>query len=548
MATLEELRKQRETYQSLIPTVSGDTQQRLLQAVEATNKRIMDMEAAEPAPVLDPTPALQAQQPVEVPQVPVTPIPESIPQLTPQGGISVVDRETQEAVIPAPSAQTPEPEVVSPEPTPLTEEGPRVVSLADIEAPARPTTTQPGAAIPISQTTQTSVKAGLEIPQEIKDSISAPLQAESELAASQQEFQRLGSEQQKVLEGQSALLTAEAEERRKRQENFFKDLEAKTKIIDDEAAALSKEKIDSRRFWKNQDTGTKIANSLFVILGGLGSALSGNQTNSALNILLKAADDDVKDQVANLENRKSMNKAQRTALKDTMNRFSTQEAGELAVLNTKLKAMDQKLAGYEAKAKTEAQKSNLAIARGRLEQEVKNNQLKIVQLEAPQVTTSTVTQALTPEGAAAKAAKGKKPQKFTQDETKAAGFASRMATAEKDLNESLKGTDPTGIISGGFQGMLPNVLKGEARQRFEQAQRNFITAVLRKESGAVIGADEFETERQKYFPVPGDSEEVLAQKAESRRQAIQSMQTAAGAALQPQEGTGKSKARQRFGQ
>jgi hypothetical protein len=63
-------------------------------------------------------------------------------------------------------------------------------------------------------------------------------------------------------------------------------------------------------------------------------------------------------------------------------------------------------------------------------------------------------------------------------------------------------------------------------QQLVQAERNFLNAVLRRESGAVISASEFAEGAAQYFPRPGDSAEVLAQKAENRRVAIQGIKQA----------------------
>jgi hypothetical protein len=73
-----------------------------------------------------------------------------------------------------------------------------------------------------------------------------------------------------------------------------------------------------------------------------------------------------------------------------------------------------------------------------------------------------------------------------------------------------------------------NAALSPERQKFVQAQRDFINAILRRESGAVISDSEFANARQQYFQQPGDSKEVLAQKAANRLQAIQGIMGAAG--------------------
>jgi hypothetical protein len=76
---------------------------------------------------------------------------------------------------------------------------------------------------------------------------------------------------------------------------------------------------------------------------------------------------------------------------------------------------------------------------------------------------------------------------------------------------------------GGIAGDLANGTQSDDQQQVDQAQRNFINATLRRESGASISPGEFENARKQYFPQPGDKPGVLAQKAANRQRVIQSM-------------------------
>lgn len=106
-----------------------------------------------------------------------------------------------------------------------------------------------------------------------------------------------------------------------------------------------------------------------------------------------------------------------------------------------------------------------------------------------------------------------KPQ--TQGQAKVLGYADRLVEAEKTLKDSNKFA---GLLSLG--GILPNAMKTEDRQQFDQAKRNFVNAVLRTESGAVISDSEFQNAAEQYFPSYGDSAGVLAQKAANRNTVI----------------------------
>jgi hypothetical protein len=123
---------------------------------------------------------------------------------------------------------------------------------------------------------------------------------------------------------------------------------------------------------------------------------------------------------------------------------------------------------------------------------------------------------------------GKPPTEF---QGKSALYANRAAEAEKilsslDYSPAALGTksamENTPLI-GGALGAAGNMMLTADNQKAEQAQRNFVNAILRQESGAVISPAEFENAKKQYFPSVGDSEAVKAQKAENRRVAIESI-------------------------
>lgn len=149
-----------------------------------------------------------------------------------------------------------------------------------------------------------------------------------------------------------------------------------------------------------------------------------------------------------------------------------------------------------------------------------------------------------------KGAKLAKPP--TEGQAKALMFGGRMAVADdifKELESS--GVSRPGAfkqISQGVLGAVPligdslsagagaatNWTQSADQQRVEQAQRDFINAVLRRESGAAISMPEFANAAQQYFPQPGDSPAVIRQKAANRRTAIIGMQAEFGEQSMPQ--------------
>lgn len=106
-----------------------------------------------------------------------------------------------------------------------------------------------------------------------------------------------------------------------------------------------------------------------------------------------------------------------------------------------------------------------------------------------------------------------KPQNASQ--SAANSYANRLAEANISINNL--GNKFTGKFS-----QLPafNFMKSSDRQVYEQSQKNFITAVLRRESGASIAPSEFETAADVYFPQPGDRPDVVKRKASVRNLVI----------------------------
>jgi hypothetical protein len=129
-------------------------------------------------------------------------------------------------------------------------------------------------------------------------------------------------------------------------------------------------------------------------------------------------------------------------------------------------------------------------------------------------------------------------------------FGTRAAEADKII-QSLDGKySPSAIntkkalgnvwgIGGALESAGNAALPANA-QKAEQAERDFVNAVLRLESGAAIGKDEFDNARKQYFPQPFDSAAVKQQKAENRMRAIQGLQdngrTSSGGAQSTQGG------------
>jgi hypothetical protein len=119
---------------------------------------------------------------------------------------------------------------------------------------------------------------------------------------------------------------------------------------------------------------------------------------------------------------------------------------------------------------------------------------------------------------------------LNDSQAKALGFGTRMQEADKILNEIGNDFSPAGVniknaigkapLIGGALEWGANASLSENSQKAEQAQRDFVNAILRRESGAAVADSEFANAKKQYFPQPGDSEALKVQKAANRKLAM----------------------------
>tara|TARA_R110002126_G_scaffold145833_1_gene291787 strand:- start:2362 stop:3600 length:1239 start_codon:yes stop_codon:yes gene_type:complete len=135
---------------------------------------------------------------------------------------------------------------------------------------------------------------------------------------------------------------------------------------------------------------------------------------------------------------------------------------------------------------------------------------------------------------------GKAPAAAEKPLTEAQGKATGFALRAKEADEILKKISylPAAVatkqamesypVIGGVLGASANLMLPEQAQQADQAQRSFVNAILRQESGAAISESEFQNARKQYFPQPGDGNTVIEQKKKNRETAIRALETAAG--------------------
>jgi hypothetical protein len=116
----------------------------------------------------------------------------------------------------------------------------------------------------------------------------------------------------------------------------------------------------------------------------------------------------------------------------------------------------------------------------------------------------------------------------TESQANANIYASRMEAAEPIIRQNEQ--QGTSLLNRGLSGIpvLGNYLVPEEYQLFNQAKQDFMRAVLRKESGAVISEEEMAGGDQMYFPQPGDGPDVIERKRQSRAAAMAAIRQATG--------------------
>lgn len=117
-----------------------------------------------------------------------------------------------------------------------------------------------------------------------------------------------------------------------------------------------------------------------------------------------------------------------------------------------------------------------------------------------------------------------------------AGYADRVNQSNQVLNTNREVAN--NISYAKFKlatstSVLANQALSPEERQVALAMRNFITAKLRKESGATISPTEFQEARLQYFPVPGDDEGTLRNKESLRESVLNNLILGSGGAYNP---------------
>lgn len=137
--------------------------------------------------------------------------------------------------------------------------------------------------------------------------------------------------------------------------------------------------------------------------------------------------------------------------------------------------------------------------------------------------------------------------KLTEAEAKSGGFADRMFQNEQTFRSALGEGKPTleeavgtsrterlpDAIPFGLGSVAGSFLNSDQYRTYKSAKDNWIAAQLRKESGAVIGPEEYTNADRQYFPQPGDNSAEIERKRKLRQTATEGMARDAGGSYRP---------------
>jgi hypothetical protein len=118
----------------------------------------------------------------------------------------------------------------------------------------------------------------------------------------------------------------------------------------------------------------------------------------------------------------------------------------------------------------------------------------------------------------------------TGAEKRAMNFFLRAENASKELNAIEDKIQKSGTASKAQMKYMPGILQTKDQQIYEQAQRQFTEARLRKDSGAAIKDEEYKADQRTYFVQPGDSDAVVKRKRLAREVLLKGLRQESGRA------------------
>ena len=122
------------------------------------------------------------------------------------------------------------------------------------------------------------------------------------------------------------------------------------------------------------------------------------------------------------------------------------------------------------------------------------------------------------------------PDKLTEVQSKDVGFYTRGVPANDTLTKLEGSLTAAGDTAKSKVPLVGNYLVSENYQKAQNAAKDFLAVILRKDTGAAVTDGEVATYGEIFLPKPGDSAETIKQKRESRTRALEGIRLGLGTA------------------
>tara|TARA_R100001463_G_scaffold42137_1_gene88519 strand:- start:1193 stop:2560 length:1368 start_codon:yes stop_codon:yes gene_type:complete len=116
--------------------------------------------------------------------------------------------------------------------------------------------------------------------------------------------------------------------------------------------------------------------------------------------------------------------------------------------------------------------------------------------------------------------------KLTEQQSKDLGFAARIPDElmeQLDKFDSALASYPNKLLDQDPTGLARGMLQNPDFQIAQTLSQQFLTPLIRKDTGAAIQAWETQLYNEMYFPRPGDNQEVIKRKRDARRLAVEGL-------------------------
>lgn len=169
-----------------------------------------------------------------------------------------------------------------------------------------------------------------------------------------QGIQQLASAQGKISKDQATALQNDIAAQEARHQEYMKNYDAIQAKINDVSKQVQDQKIDPNRYWAQKGTGGRIAAAISLIMGGLGSAFTG-QPNAALGIIRDQINQDIDAQKAELGKKENLLSQYYKQFGDLRQAEDAARLHAASVLQGQLKLAEAKQGGNVAAAQARMQ-------------------------------------------------------------------------------------------------------------------------------------------------------------------------------------------------